>query len=131
MKIIEYLSLLILGAVFLFSAIGKILDPELFFQDVLAYEIFPRTIAIAGVLFIPWLEFFCAIGLFIPYFRKESALIISCLNIFFIIIISIALIKGVKSSCGCFGAFSEEISFTAILRDVLFLALSLFVYLRS
>ncbi len=131
MKIIEYFAILFLGAVFILSAIGKILDPELFFQDVLDYRIFPRVIAIAGVLFLPWLEFFSGLGLFIPYLRKESALIIAALNIFFIIIVSIALAKGAKSSCGCFGPFSEEISFSLIIRDFVFLITSIFIYLRT
>lgn len=131
MKIIEYFAILFLGLVFVSSAIGKIIDPELFFQDVLDYKIFPRIIAVAGVLFLPWLEFFSGIGLFIPHFRKESALTIAFLNIFFIVIVSIALAKGAKSSCGCFGPFSEEISPSLILRDLLFLVTSLFIYFRA
>lgn len=131
MKIIEFFAILFLGAVFILSAIGKIIDPELFFQDVLDYKIFPRIIAIAGVLFLPWLEFFSGIGLFIPSFRKESALIIALLNVFFIIIVSIALTKGAKSSCGCFGPFSEEISPALVLRDLVFLVAALFIYFRA
>ncbi len=131
MKAVENIVAGLLGAIFIFSGIVKIIDPVLFYRDIMEYKIFPRPVAIAGTLFMPWLELFCGILVLFYSFRKPASLLIAAMNLFFIIIVSIVLLKGIRPECGCFGPFSEEASVGLIIRDLIFLAMSLFLFFRT
>ena len=131
MKVVENVIAGLLGAIFIFSGVVKIIDPELFYKNILEYRIFPRLVAVAGALYLPWLELFAGIFVLFYAFRKPASLLIALLNLFFIIIVSIVLVKGIKPQCGCFGPFSEEASLSLIVRDFVFFVMSLFLFLRS
>ncbi len=130
MKALKYIALLILSLVFLLSGINKLLAPENFAENLRNYQMFTPWMIKLAVIFLPWAEILCGLGLLIPPLRKPSALILIFMNLFFIGVLSIALMKGVKASCGCFGSLSEEISLQAISRDLVFLSLALFIYLN-
>ncbi len=129
MKILKYSCILILSLVFIFSGLGKILSPGDFMENLLKYRVFPLWMIKAAVIFLPWAEVLCGLGLLLPFFRRPAALLLILLNTMFIIILAVALSKGVEASCGCFGTLSEEISLQAISRDLVFLSMALFVYL--
>ncbi len=129
MKLLKYASILILSIVFLLSGITKIISPQDFAENLKEYRMFTPWMIRIAVYFLPWAEIICGIGLLIPYLRKPSALLMVFMNLFFILILSVALSKGVKASCGCFGSLSEDISIRAVVRDLLFLSMALFVYL--
>jgi len=130
MKILKYISLLVLSMVFLLSGINKLLAPENFAENLRNYQMFTPWMIKLAVIFLPWAEILCGLGLLIPPLRKPSSLLLVFMNLFFIGVLSIALMKGVKASCGCFGSLSEEISIQAISRDLVFLSLALFIYLN-
>ncbi len=130
MKILKYLCILVLSLVFILSGLGKILSPKDFMENLLRYQMFPLWMIKAAVILLPWAEVLCGLGLLIPLFRRPAALLILLMNVMFIVILAIALSKGVHASCGCFGTLSEEISLQAISRDLVFLSMALFIYLN-
>ncbi len=130
MKALKYIALLILSTVFLLSGINKLLAPENFAENLRNYQMFTPWMIKLAVVFLPWAEILCGLGLLIPPLRKPSALILIFMNLFFIGVLSIALMKGVKAPCGCFGSLSKEISLQAISRDLIFLSLAVFIYLN-
>lgn len=46
------------------------------------------------------------------------------LNILFIIAMGQAMIRGIDTSCGCFGAFKDPLGLQDIARDLIFIAMA-------
>jgi uncharacterized membrane protein YphA (DoxX/SURF4 family) len=124
------LARFILGLVFLYASVGKILDPKAFAENLIAYQIFdsPQMLKYAAVT-LPWIEWFCGILLVLGVFvRSVSALTTVLLFIFLAGMIS-ALWRGLEIHCGCFGSPQETIGTLSLLRDGFFFLVSLVVLL--
>jgi uncharacterized membrane protein (UPF0182 family) len=66
--------------------------------------------------------------LFVGLFRSSSALILSVLLTGFIGLVAVAMLRGIDTTCGCFGGLSRKADLRLILMDsaLLFLALNVF-----
>lgn len=120
----------ILGLVFLYASVGKILDPKSFAENLIAYRIFdsPQLLKYVAVT-LPWIEWFCGIFLVLGVFvRSVSALTTLLLFVFLVGMIS-ALWRGLEIHCGCFGSPQETIGAVSLLRDGFFFLMSLVVLL--
>jgi uncharacterized membrane protein YphA (DoxX/SURF4 family) len=120
----------ILGLVFLYASVGKILDPKAFAENLIAYRIFdsPQMLKYVAVT-LPWIEWFCGIFLILGVFvRSVSALTTLLLFTFLAGMIS-ALARGLEIHCGCFGSPQETIGAFSLLRDGFFFLVSLIVLL--
>jgi hypothetical protein len=119
-----------LGLVFLYASVGKILDPKAFAENLIAYRIFdsPQMLKYVAVT-LPWIEWFCGIFLVLGVFvRSVSALTTVLLFVFLAGMIS-ALWRGLEIYCGCFGSPHETIGAISLLRDGFFWLVSLTVAL--
>lgn len=116
---------LIVGGVFIWAAISKIVDPLTFAQDVKNYRLVGQTLSFLTALILPWIELIAGICLILGIFPRSSALLLSGLLIFFILLVSITIIRGIDVECGCFGTFSRKADFWLILEDSVWLIMSL------
>jgi len=116
---------LIVGGVFLWAGILKILDPLEFAQDIANYKFFPRVFVFFLALVLPWLEALCGVFLIFGIFRNASAVLISCLLAGFLVLITSAILRGLDIDCGCFGSLSQKADYKLILTDSLLLFFSL------
>ncbi|MBL0311977.1 MAG: DoxX family membrane protein [Holophagaceae bacterium] len=94
----------LLGAVMLFAAIPKVIDPPGFAQSVFAYGLLPMALVAPLALALPWLEMLAALGLAFGVARRSAAAIVLLLMLVFIGGLGINLAKGNPVDCGCFGA---------------------------
>jgi len=103
-RIITLIIRAAVAAVFLYAGFSKVGDPAAFAQAIERYRIVPREVAALAALFLPLLEIACAIALL--FFKKlragASALLAACSAVF-VVMIAIALARGLDISCGCFG----------------------------
>ncbi|MFQ6082029.1 MAG: MauE/DoxX family redox-associated membrane protein [Candidatus Aminicenantia bacterium] len=121
---------LIVGGVFIFSAIAKIIQPLGFAQDISNYQLFSQDIAFFSALILPWIELLCGLSLISGIAIRGSSFLISGMLIFFITILIITLLQGKQIDCGCFGFFSHPVSWSLVVQDgvLFFLSLSIFFY---
>lgn len=94
----------VVGGLFLISAVGKIIAPQQFVEEIRSYEMVPifATNALAYVL--PWLELLVGLLLVICVWRKEARLIIAALLVVFTFAKAYAyFVNGVVTGCGCGG----------------------------
>ena len=154
--LIQILSRLLLGIIFIYASIDKIIDPITFSDNIDNYHITPIFLNNLAALVIPWLELFIGSFLLIGSFTyiyfvlsdvffvkferylKASSLIAICLLIFFIFILSQAYVRGIDVHCGCFkGSSSLDVSdlktnmLKRIIEDIIFLGLGFFVYFKE
>ncbi len=129
----DYLLLaarIIVAMVFIFASIEKIADPESFAVAVSNYRVLPVFLINFVAIAIPWIELFAGIFLLAGVFPRENSLIIGALLVMFIVLISIALIRGLDIECGCYGTINaEKVGFKKIAENFLLLTLSLQIIL--
>ncbi|MDI6697397.1 MAG: MauE/DoxX family redox-associated membrane protein [Candidatus Saccharicenans sp.] len=116
---------LVVGGVFIWAAVTKIADPLSFAQDVRNYRLVGQSLSFVTAIILPWVELVAGIFLVIGIFPRSSALVISGLLVFFIILVAVTMLRGIDVECGCFGTFSRKADLGLILEDLLWLVMSL------
>lgn len=100
----------ILGATFIYASYHKIIAPAEFAKLIYGYELFPaETINLIAIV-IPFVELITGTALIIGIYPQSAALIINAMLVFFILIISINLIRGHEFDCGCFSVQSDRVA---------------------
>jgi len=120
-----------LGGIFLYSGLGKLLEPvETFRGAIAAYDVIPYEIVPAIAYSFPWLELVFGAFLILGFLPRLSALALTFFSVSFITLIASAYsIHGeLPAGCGCFGEGGIHLTpLQVILLDVFdtFLGLSL------
>lgn len=138
---LEWLLRLGLAAVFLYAAVPKLLDPVAFAKAIdnyrIAFPLIGKGYVYLAAGFLPALEFITALGLVWNRTKRGAALLAIILLVMFVILITQAVARGLNIDCGCFGSgatsklMARTVGLKAILEDVLWLAMAVFIYLRS
>jgi putative oxidoreductase len=110
---------LLVGAVFIFAGLSKLvdfqpfrfLDPMDFARDIDNYKILPWTISVWLAFYLPWLELICGIALVFRRLSSGALAILFVLLLVFIGATIAAKMRGIDIACGCFGHFSGQLSF--------------------
>lgn len=124
------LSRLVVGAVFLVAGVSKALDMPAFAAEISAYQITPEPLVQPLAIALPLLELLIGVYLLIGLMQRWSAMVAAMFLIGFIGAMALALARGLTLDCGCFGnalgvgILRETVGPSSILRDVLYLALS-------
>ena len=135
-KIILVVSFrLILGYIFIYASISKIVNPLEFSNQIDLYKATPLIINNMIALIIPWIELLIGLGLILNRNIKGSIILSIILLIIFIILLSQAYYRDISLDCGCFGTASMktdlELSADMLKRiweDIIFLCMSLYLY---
>ena len=98
---------LILGAVFMYASIDKILHPAAFTKAVYNYAILPDALINLTAIVLPWLELVLGIFLVIGLFREGSVCIVTGLLVVFMGDTIFNMARGLDIYCGCFSASME------------------------
>ena len=100
---VRMVALLVLGAVFGWSGLVKIFDPESFVLIVYRYHLVPGPAVNLVALWVAMLEFTCAAALlFFPRMRLSALWMIMGLLSVFSVILIIRMAGGASMACGCF-----------------------------
>ena len=132
-------SRFVLGVVFIWASIDKIIDPVSFSNVIDNYHITPYYLNNLAALIIPWIELIIGICLLVGVFLSGASFIAVILLVFFIFIISQALIRGINIDCGCFDLDSSNLEdaelkikmIWRIFEDILFLGLAFIINKRN
>jgi hypothetical protein len=119
---------IIVGGVFLWAGALKVADPLAFAQSIKNYRAFPHGLVFFIAIILPWVELLSGAGLIVGVLRRASALILSLLLVGFIGLVALALLRGIDTTCGCFGSFSRPADWTLVLTDVILLFFTLQVF---
>ena len=117
-----------LGAIFIYAALPKIADPVAFAGSVAAYQILPYFASYLTAAVLPFVELLCGLLLVCGYRIRGGAALIALMNLVFMAALASAIMRGLEIDCGCFEQQGAKTSpWVALVRDALFLAMSLFV----
>jgi uncharacterized membrane protein YphA (DoxX/SURF4 family) len=117
----------ILGALFLYAGIAKIVDPMGFAISIHNYKLLPESLINVAAILLPWLEVVVGGSLLLGIGTAGGALIATALFSIFAGALTINLIRGLDIACGCFSttASGGSISGFYLLRDFSLLLMSL------
>ena len=94
---------LLLGGVFAFAAIQKILDPAAFATDIGHYHLLPYPLIPLVALYLPWLELICSLGVLARWCEQGALQLIAGMCGLFGVVLASAWFRGLDINCGCFG----------------------------
>lgn len=117
-----------LGAVFLWAAHDKILNPAAFAKIVHDYQLLPDALVNLTALLLPWIEVVAGLALIFNVMGRAGAVIILCLLLVFLAALGFNYSRGLNVACGCFSTKAQPSSLALELaRDLGLLLVSLLV----
>jgi putative oxidoreductase len=118
-RYVTFISRLVLAAIFLLSAYGKLVDIERYSVDaVYNFGILPMEIARPFGLVMPFIELLCGLGLLGGVLTRLSGLGAAGMSLAFFVAKAIVLSQGRVIDCGCFGAIVETLASVTIFMDI-------------
>jgi uncharacterized membrane protein YphA (DoxX/SURF4 family) len=130
--LLHWLCRCILAAMFIYSGYVK---SELnnatlqFAAAITGYQIIPDNLVFPIAQYFPWVEIALGLWILIGWKIRWSSAAASALMLFFIILLSVTLFRGIETDCGCFG-FGDRITWKTIVRDGSFLIPALYLVLE-
>lgn len=125
---------ILLGGVFIYASIDKIANPLEFSNSIDNYHVTPIALNNIGALLVPWLEFIIGFCIIFGFYIRGATLISIILLIWFVIILSQALIRGIDLHCGCFDLVekTENVNLRLnmiyrILQDLVLILIAFFI----
>lgn len=126
---VQVVCRMILGGIFIYAAIDKIIHPLEFTRIIDRYKLVPDIFINGLAFFLPWIELLAGLFLILGIFIRGAAVILTGLLIIFLLALGINTLRGIGGGCGCFTA--SDLANPAIpktmggvlvfLRDLLFL----------
>ena len=117
----DYLHLavrLLIGGLFLYAGLPKILDTMGFASSIYNYKLFPSPLIGLTAAFIPSVEVLAGFALILGVKVRGASLLISLLLVVFITLAAISAIRGLDIDCGCFSGVERKANWLAIFEDL-------------
>ena len=96
----------IIGIVFIYSGVVKLIDPETFAVLIDAYGLLPEVLLMPMAVMLPAAEVLAGAGLLVDL--RGSLAGITGLLVLFVIILGYGILMGLDVDCGCFGPEDPE-----------------------
>jgi uncharacterized membrane protein YphA (DoxX/SURF4 family) len=111
----------LLGGLFFYAGLQKVLHFHEFAEAVLAYQLLPESLVGLAVAGLPWLEIAAGLCLVAGIKRRSCLLLLSGLVAIFLIVIFITMARGLSIDCGCGLFFQRQVGWGAVLEDAVLL----------
>tara|TARA_Y100001968_G_C19311726_1_gene694535 strand:+ start:640 stop:1098 length:459 start_codon:yes stop_codon:yes gene_type:complete len=128
----------ILGFVFIYASIDKIINPNDFSDLIDNFHISPTLFSNLIALILPWIELICGICLITGYMVRGSNILVLSMLLMFIFILTQAVYRGIDTHCGCFKVddLSNVTDFKKnlikrIIEDIILISMSFVVFIKS
>ena len=108
----------VLGGLFFYAGLQKVLHPDEFAEAVLAYQLLPESLVGVAVAGLPWLEVAAGLCLVAGLKRRSCLLLLAGLVAGFLVVILITMARGLKIDCGCGLFFQRQVGLGVVLEDL-------------
>ena len=131
-RFLSFVLRLVVGGVFVYAGVLKILDPAQFANDVANYRLLPSALVNFVAITLPWVETVAGILMVMGFWLPGSALVITGLMGVFLVAIGQALVRGLDIQCGCFGTIEAgKMDTMTLARDVALFVFAAWLYWRA
>jgi hypothetical protein len=128
----SFFARILLGMVFIFASIDKMLHPAAFAQNIYAYQLLPESWISALAVTLPWLEVVLGCLLITGVWLPGAVTLVNLLLVTFFAALAFNMARGLDVDCGCFstGPKSQGAMWTYLLRDLIFLLISGYLFFQ-
>lgn len=119
---------LYVGGVFVYASMYKINYPGEFAETIASYQLAPFWAVNPMAVIMPWAELIAGLLLVLGFRTKAAAGLIAAMLAMFSLAIALTLLRGIPIGCGCFTSAEEPLGWGTLLRDLIWLAMTLQVY---
>ena len=91
---------LIVGGIFIYAGVLKVIDPIQFGLDIDNYKTLPWFVSVRLAFYLPWLEIFCGLALIFRFLYRGGLSLLTVLIAVFIGATIAAKMRGLDISCG-------------------------------
>ena len=117
-RFLSFVLRLVIGGIFLYAGVVKILEPAQFANDVANYRVPPAALVNFVAITLPWVETVAGILMVMGFWLPGSSLVITGLMGVFLAAIGQALVRRLDINCGCFGTIEAgKIDALTLARD--------------
>ncbi len=123
---------ILLGLVFLWSSIDKIIHPGDFARSIANYKLLPEILVNLFAVVLPWVEAACGLLLLSGQWIRSASFLVSLMLAVFIVAVSAAMFRGLDINCGCFDSNAgRKVGFKLLAEDMLMLIMAVFIMLKA
>lgn len=130
LPVVERCARWLLAAVFVFSGVVKLADPQRFAEIVSGFGLLPDGLLFPTAVLLPVAELVAGVGLFFAV--RGSLAAIAAMLLVFMTVLGYGIHLGLDIDCGCFGPEDPEQAYkglkVALARDALMMATVFFLY---
>jgi len=130
LRIIHWVCRCLLAGVFIYSGYVKTAATLQFAAAIDRYRIVPEQYSYPIAQYFPWVEIALGLILLSGLKIRWSSIAAAGLMMFFIVLLSITLYRGIDTNCGCFG-FGDRITWKTLLRDGSFFVPAIYLVIES
>jgi len=117
-----------LGALFIYSAADKVLDPERFAIAARAYKLLPVSFTNLFALVLSWSEMLAGIMLLFGVQTRKAAAAVFILLVMFTAAIGTTILRGLTIDCGCFSnEGGAQTGYLLVIRNLFLITATLIV----
>jgi uncharacterized membrane protein YphA (DoxX/SURF4 family) len=124
----------LLGGIFVYASVDKILHPAAFAKIVYNYQILPGQLINITAIVLPWLELLLGVCLICAIWLPGSLFLGNLLLITFFSALLFNVARGLDINCGCFSTSAQDPAGTSvawyIVRDGMFLLLGGYLFFQ-
>lgn len=117
-----------IGGIFVYASLNKINFPAEFSDNIASYLLVPYQLVNPMAVFLPWIELVSGVCLVAGIRVRAAAAVICSLLVIFTTAVIVVLLKQTPIDCGCFQNVGDPVSMLTVVRDLVWLALGLYVY---
>ncbi len=110
----------VLGAIFLYAAHAKLLDPRPLVTIIWNYRILPPGPVNPMAIYMPWMELLVGVALVTGFKRRGAAVWATVMLLVFSLALLVNALRGINVACGCFSTSAEDVhnAWLLVLRDL-------------
>src|SRR5205085_10227907 len=108
MKYVWRIVDLIVGGIFVYAGVLKVLDPVQFANDIDNYKSLPWFVSVRLGFYLPWLEIFCGLALIFRFLYRGGLSGLTALVAVFVAAAIDVSVRVLECTCGCFGHTGED-----------------------
>lgn len=117
-----------LGAMFIYSSIHKIAEPNAFAISVRGFQMLPVSLTNIFALFVAWTEMIAGIMMLVGIMTRKAAGALLILLAMFTIAITSTIVRGLVVDCGCFSnEGGSHTDWQLIVRNIFLITATLMV----
>lgn len=116
------------GGVFIYASMYKINYPSEFAETIAGYQMVPFWAVNLIALIMPWAELVSGVLMVLGVRTRTAAAAIGGMLVMFSLAIFITLLRGIPIGCGCFTSIEEPLGWGTLMRDLMWLVMTLQVY---